>query len=171
MCIRDRLQVSLKDTETVVSAGEVQYAREHPMEEARIRQQMEKLGNTEFVWDSLDIQSDGNIFVPVKVLNELRRTALAQLEQEFLEKYKREAPEKILRGEEAKIQPGVRSEDPLGIYASCETDVYKRKHLRVGFIPMRARNCPKTVRLKSIFQKERWFIRCLSILELRLFPV
>ena len=114
------LQVSLKDTETVVSAGEVQYAREHPMEEARIRQQMEKLGNTEFVWDSLDIQSDGNIFVPVKVLNELRRTALAQLEQEFLEKYKREAPEKILRGEEAKIQPGVRSEDPLGIYASCE---------------------------------------------------
>ena len=66
---------------------------------------MEKLGNTEFVWDSLDIQSDGNIFVPVKVLNELRRTALAQLEQEFLEKYKREAPEKILRGEEAKIQP------------------------------------------------------------------
>ena len=58
--------------------------------------------------------------VPVKVLNELRRTALAQLEQEFLEKYKREAPEKILRGEEAKIQPGVRSEDPLGIYASCE---------------------------------------------------
>ena len=59
------LQVSLKDTETVVSAGEVQYAREHPMEEARIRQQMEKLGNTEFVWDSLDIQSDGNIFVPL----------------------------------------------------------------------------------------------------------
>ena len=60
------LQVSLKDTETVVSAGEVQYAREHPMEEARIRQQMEKLGNTEFVWDSLDIQSDGNIFCACK---------------------------------------------------------------------------------------------------------
>ena len=97
------LQVSLKDTETVVSAGEVQYAREHPMEEARIRQQMEKLGNTEFVWDSLDIQSDGNIFVPVKVLNELRRTALAQLEQEFLEK--------IQKRSSGKDSPGGRSED------------------------------------------------------------
>ena len=99
------LQVSLKDTETVVSAGEVQYAREHPMEEARIRRQMEKLGNTEFVWDSLDIQSDGNIFVPVKVLNELRRTALAQLEQEFLENTKEKLRKRFSGGKKRRYSP------------------------------------------------------------------
>ena len=114
------LQVSLKDTEAVVSAGEVQYAREHPMEETRIRQQMEKLGNTEFVWDSLDIQSDGNIFVPVKVLNELRRTALAQLEQAFLEKYKRMLPEKSICPDEMQKSVKESAENIPPIYASCE---------------------------------------------------
>ena len=40
-----------------------------------------------------------------------------------------------------------------------------------GIHPYEGKELSKTVRLKSIFQKERWFIRCLSILELRLFPV
>ncbi|MDE8682605.1 DUF3656 domain-containing protein, partial [Blautia schinkii] len=38
------------------STGEVQFAREHPMSEDRIRKQIDKLGNTEFEWDELDIQ-------------------------------------------------------------------------------------------------------------------
>ena len=71
------LQVSCRDRQVVVSDGEVQFAKEHPMSEERIRKQMEKLGNTEFEWEELDIQMDGNIFVPVKLLNELRRNALA----------------------------------------------------------------------------------------------
>ena len=61
------LQVSCGDRQVVVSDGEVQFAKEHPMSEERIRKQMEKLGNTEFEWESLDIQMDGNIFVPVKL--------------------------------------------------------------------------------------------------------
>ena len=77
------LQVSCGDRQVVVSDGEVQFAKEHPMSEERIRKQMEKLGNTEFEWESLDIQMDGNIFVPVKLLNELRRNALAALGEEL----------------------------------------------------------------------------------------
>lgn len=46
------------------------------MEEQRIRQQMEKLGNTEFQWESLNIEINGKVFVPVKVLNEVRRRLL-----------------------------------------------------------------------------------------------
>mgnify|MGYP002245907453 FL=1 len=46
--------------------GEVQFAKNQPMEEQRIRQQMEKLGNTEFQWESLNIEINGRIFVPVK---------------------------------------------------------------------------------------------------------
>ena len=59
--------------------GEVQFAKNQPMEEQRIRQQMEKLGNTDFQWEDLNIEINGRIFVPVKVLNEVRRDALSQL--------------------------------------------------------------------------------------------
>ena len=40
---------------------------------------MEKLGNTDFQWEDLNIEINGRIFVPVKVLNEVRRDALSQL--------------------------------------------------------------------------------------------
>ena len=119
-------QVSCGAAEAVVSMGEVQYAKEHPMEEARIRQQMEKLGNTEFAWETLDIEMSGQIFVPVKVLNELRRTALGQLEEELLKKYKRKAEKKPVYAcdqnlEEWKSLKQKRTlERPL-LYASCET--------------------------------------------------
>ncbi len=36
------------------------------MSEDRIRKQMDKLGNTEFEWDELDIQMGEQIFLPVK---------------------------------------------------------------------------------------------------------
>lgn len=42
------LNVVCRDIHRMVSLGEVQYAREHPMTEERIRQQMEKLGNSPF---------------------------------------------------------------------------------------------------------------------------
>ena len=49
-------------------AGEVQYAQNQPLTEERVRVQMEKLGNTPFEWDRLDIQMDENIFIPMKTL-------------------------------------------------------------------------------------------------------
>lgn len=120
------LQISCGSAEVVVSMGEVQYAKEHPMEEARIRQQMEKLGNTEFTWETLDIQMSDQIFVPVKVLNELRRTGLGQLEEELLKKYKRKAERKPVYAceqnleERKSLKQNRTLEGPL-LYASCET--------------------------------------------------
>lgn len=116
------LQASLGDISTVVSMGEVQYAKDRPMEEARIRQQMEKLGNTEFIWEKLDIQMGESIFLPVKLLNELRRSALCSLEEEILKKYRRTSREIPFSN------PGISSEkklcrkaEPPVFYASCET--------------------------------------------------
>lgn len=77
------LELSCHDIHVTFSTGEVQFAREHPMSEDRIRKQMDKLGNTEFEWDELDIQMGEQIFLPVKTLNELRREAIALLEQEL----------------------------------------------------------------------------------------
>lgn len=83
------LEVSCNGIHAAASLGEVQYAQKQPMGEERIRRQMEKLGNTDFVWDHLDIQMDDNIFIPVKMLNELRREALEQLEQQMTGRWKR----------------------------------------------------------------------------------
>lgn len=69
-------------TRSVTACGqEVQYARSQPMEEERIRTQMNKLGDTVFCWEKLDIRMDHDIFIPVKQLNELRRDACRLLEK------------------------------------------------------------------------------------------
>lgn len=113
------LQISCRDKQVVVSDGEVQFAKEHPMSEERIRKQMEKLGNTEFEWEELDIQMDGNIFAPVKLLNELRRNALAELEEELCVPMYRKAENKP-KFSQSFDASGQNKEIPP-MFVSCET--------------------------------------------------
>ena len=114
------LQVSCGDRQVVVSDGEVQFAKEYPMSEERIRKQMEKLGNTEFEWESLDIQMDGNIFVPVKLLNELRRNALAALGEELCAPMYRKAADRPVFATMEGSSAGKNGSIP-GMFISCET--------------------------------------------------
>ncbi len=67
-------------------------ARSRPIREADVRKQMEKLGDTPFVLEELDIALAGDCFVPVGKLNELRRQAASALEEELLKPYRRELP-------------------------------------------------------------------------------
>ena len=115
------LNVVCRDIHRMVSLGEVQYAREHPMTEERIRQQMEKLGNSPFLWDSLDIQMDENIFIPVKLLNELRRSATEQLEEALVAPMQRKAPEKKLYRTSGESSHSGDNSSFL-LFASCETE-------------------------------------------------
>ena len=112
------LEVSLGNLKTTVSLGEVQYAREHPMSVERIRQQMDKLGNSEFCWESLEIYMDENIFIPVKILNELRRTALEQLQEQILGKYRRTVTKSHIEKSSEIAHTVVTNPD---FYVSCET--------------------------------------------------
>lgn len=75
------LDISCRDAHITATAEEVQFAKDQPMAETRIRQQMEKLGNTPFIWNSLNIEMGEQIFVPIRVLNELRRNAIQLLEE------------------------------------------------------------------------------------------
>ena len=90
------LTVSCQGESATAFLGEVQYAKSQPVTEERIRQQMDKLGNTPFVWESLDIQMGESIFVPMKTLNEARHQALEELQEKLLEKYRRNKNEKIV---------------------------------------------------------------------------
>lgn len=112
------LEISCRNTHVTVSAGEVQFAKEQPMSEERIRKQMDKLGNTEFVWDNLDIQMGEHIFVPVKILNELRREAIAQLEHELCSPYRRSAHDTPVF---ARTVPKSAASKKAHILVSCES--------------------------------------------------
>ncbi|MDY3250311.1 MAG: U32 family peptidase [Candidatus Choladocola sp.] len=61
-----------------------QPALNQPTSADAIRKQLQKTGNTPFLFTSLDIRTEGNLFIPVKSLNELRRKGLEALEQEIL---------------------------------------------------------------------------------------
>lgn len=93
-------------------------AQKRPMEEEQIRKQMDRLGNTEFAWEKLDIQVKGPVFVPIKELNELRREAVQKLEQALIKPYKRKAyPPSSSFAEEMPLKTRVSSQK---IFVSCE---------------------------------------------------
>lgn len=63
-----------------------------------VKQRLCKTGNTPFAFRHLDITMDDDVFLPNKELNELRRNALAQVEDVLLAPYQRTAPDCVLRG-------------------------------------------------------------------------
>ena len=84
---------SVPVTVSVTETGDVvQSAQNRPMDEGALRQRFEKLGDTPFVWEELVIETDNQGFLPVGQLNELRRRTAERLEQEILNKYRRQIP-------------------------------------------------------------------------------
>lgn len=76
-----------------VTGDAVQEAVNQPMEEARIRRQLQKTGNTEFEFDNLDIEIHGKVFLPMQSLNEIRRKALEEFEKAATVRYRRKNAE------------------------------------------------------------------------------
>lgn len=72
-----------------VSSDTVQPAQNRPMDEERICSQIKKTGNSGFFFESLSVNMDDNIFVPVQQLNTLRRAALEKLKTEIEGQYMR----------------------------------------------------------------------------------
>ena len=76
-----------------VDGDVVDEAKNAPMDEARIRKQLAKTGDSPFEFEDLSITVKGNVFVPVQALNAMRRQALEGLEKEILNQYRRAMPE------------------------------------------------------------------------------
>ena len=85
-----RLELSHKDKEVIVYGAKAEEAKNQPMDSARIEKQMRKTGNTEFEFENLSIELDGNLFIPMQQLNELRREGLEALEKVVLDDYRRD---------------------------------------------------------------------------------
>ena len=109
--------------EVTVSGGIAEAAQNQPMTEERLREKLNKTGETPFAFSELIIQTDDHSFCPVGKLNELRRLALEQLEEAILKQYRRTKIQKeaIVRdevkipvaGQKARIQVLVSTEEQL----------------------------------------------------------
>ena len=84
-----KLRLNYSNVEIEITGQPVQEALSQPMDLARIEKQMRKTGNTEFEFSNLKIVSEGNIFIPMQSLNELRRTGIEKLQEKILESYRR----------------------------------------------------------------------------------
>ena len=74
-----------------VSGPVIEQAKNSSTDRAQLLKSLNKTGQTCFKFENIDIRLSGECFVPVKVLNELRREALNRLEQQILNSYRRDA--------------------------------------------------------------------------------
>ena len=129
--------VNSQEYHAYVSMGEVQEAKNKPLTEEDVRERMNKTGETAFYFEHLEIQMDGDIFVPNGVLNQLRREALAQLEQKMLVNFVREVDVSM---DEANQMPhtsdssNLNKDEKAQVICSCETREQLNAILNKGFL-------------------------------------
>jgi putative protease len=89
----ENLRIEMEEARGGVSFTDgftVPEAKSSPTTAEQISATMEKLGETPYHAGSLEVIADGNIFIPVGVLNNARRQAVSLLQQTVLSSYKKE---------------------------------------------------------------------------------
>lgn len=122
------LYVNSKGHHAYVSLGEVQEAKNKPITMEDVRERIYKTGETPFYFTDLDIQMDADVFVPNGVLNQIKRDALAQLENSILCGFYREEAPRV--EERTNVNPQV--EEAVSIICSCETKEQFESILKKG---------------------------------------
>lgn len=79
-----KLVLKCKNSEAMVLGDVAETAKSRPMHYEDIKRQLQKLGETVFLLNDLQVDCSENVFLPVSSLNELRRKGIEALEQEML---------------------------------------------------------------------------------------
>lgn len=87
----EKIQLSLffMGLEAVAAGEPADEARNAPVTEEKIREQLIKMGNTPFIMEEMIVELDQDVFFPIGRLNELRRRAVALLLEKITKKYRR----------------------------------------------------------------------------------
>lgn len=81
------LTITMGDISVSVCGDMVEKAEKNPMSEEAFLKQLRKLGGTYLEAESIDIMTDGQSFYGIKALNELRRKAVHELQNQIIESY------------------------------------------------------------------------------------
>lgn len=93
------LYLQYQETRVEVTGPVAEEATKQPLTKERIEKQLQKTGNTPFVFENLEIHIQGNVFIPIQAVNELRRRGLEMLEERILQSFRRESPGKLSESE------------------------------------------------------------------------
>lgn len=77
--LRINTEINEKTYEVSVEGAEAQEAMKAPLSIKDIQERLAKIGDTPFKADSVRVQTSGNVFLPVKAINELRRQGMEAL--------------------------------------------------------------------------------------------
>ncbi|MGB8216376.1 MAG: DUF3656 domain-containing protein [Candidatus Methanoperedens sp.] len=104
--IGNPLELHLNDGENeIVVQGEiVSGAEKKPISRQSIAEQLTKLGSTFYEAQEVTFDIDDNIFIPVSLLNSIRRDAILQLEKIRASKWKRQCNKPVILIEERKLE-------------------------------------------------------------------
>ncbi|MCH1983578.1 U32 family peptidase [Ruminococcus sp. OA3] len=116
---KSRIRLSACGHEAVCQGADVQRAVKQPLSKERVERQLRKTGATLFHIEALSLEMTDDIFMPMQDLNELRRGALASLEQEILKKFFREEFRSL--NESDKTVKNSHKETDIPVWASAET--------------------------------------------------
>ncbi len=86
-----RLTLFLGEESVQVEVGEVSAAKNKPMTREDILSRLNKTGESDFYFASLELEMDEHIFIPNGALNQLRREAFERLSKKILDKYVRDS--------------------------------------------------------------------------------
>jgi len=76
----------------------IEMALKVPLDEERIYQQMNKLGDTPFIFEDLKIDIDSNISLPLREINRVRRELIEELSNQRANRYYRQATDLKQKG-------------------------------------------------------------------------
>ena len=82
-----KLRITDGNNEVVTTGSLVEEAKTSPISHDRIKEQLNKLGNTIYQFTELEIKGDNNIFVSIKELNDIRNKATDLLNDKRLYNY------------------------------------------------------------------------------------
>ncbi len=91
---RAKLVLEYEDCRVECEGERVAPALRQPLDACRVEKQMQKTGSTPFQFQQFQVEMDGEVFLPVQALNELRREGLRRLSEAVLERYRRKEPAK-----------------------------------------------------------------------------
>lgn len=84
--------VTAKDCSVTVTGKAPEPAQKQPMTESDVTARLKKTGDTAFTFEGIEVCMEEGLFVPNGQLNQLRRDALAALEEEILKPFQRQKP-------------------------------------------------------------------------------
>ena len=129
---RSRLTVNCNG-KVAFAEGEIpQTAINAPIDEATVKKCMSKLGDSCFALDSIEIELDGGLMMPISQLNALRRAAISALEYEMT----RVAPQKIEASEIPMPEKDAKVRRVGRFSSSAQISESAREYFDLIFLPL-----------------------------------